>query len=124
MVQAIVERFAEAFAEYLHHRIRTKQWGYVVSERLSSEELIKENYKGIIPASGYPACLDHLEKLTIWELLQVKESIGVTLTENLAMWPAVFVSGYYFTNEESRYFRVGKITDDQVRDFDKRRNIA
>lgn len=124
MAQAIADRFAEAFAEYLHHRIRTKHWGYASSENLTNEELIKEDYKGIRPAPGYPACPDHLEKLTIWDVLKVEESIGVKLTESLAMWPAASVSGYYFANEEARYFGVGKITDDQVRDFAERKNIT
>ncbi len=123
MAQAIADRFAEAFAEYLHHKIRTQHWGYAASENLTNEELIKEDYKGIRPAPGYPACPDHLEKLTIWELLNVEEQIGVKLTESLAMWPAASVSGYYFANEEARYFGVGKITDDQVRDFAQRKNI-
>ncbi|WP_435261800.1 methionine synthase [Tenacibaculum sp. nBUS_03] len=124
MVQAIADRFAEAFAEYLHHRVRTIHWGYCADENLSNEDLIKENYKGIRPAPGYPACPDHLEKETIWELLNVEEKIGVTLTESLAMWPAAAVSGYYFANEEAKYFGVGKITDDQVRDFATRKNIS
>ena len=124
MVQAIADRFAEAFAEYLHHRVRTKHWGYAINETLTNEELIEETYKGIRPAPGYPACPDHLEKETIWELLKVDERIGVTLTESLAMWPAAAVSGYYFGNEESKYFGLGKITDDQVRDFAKRKNIT
>ncbi|MCG8761995.1 methionine synthase [Tenacibaculum finnmarkense] len=124
MVQAIADRFAEAFAEYLHHRIRTKHWGYAFDETLSNEELIKENYKGIRPAPGYPACPDHLEKQTIWSLLNVEEKIGVTLTESLAMWPAAVVSGYYFANKEAKYFGLGKITDDQVRDFADRKNIT
>ncbi|WP_369049505.1 methionine synthase [Tenacibaculum sp. UWU-22] len=123
MTQAIADRFAEAFAEYLHHRVRTKHWGYAAQENLSNDELIKESYKGIRPAPGYPACPDHLEKETIWKLLQVKENIGVTLTESLAMWPASAVSGYYFANEEAKYFGLGKITDDQVRDFADRKNI-
>lgn len=124
MVQAIADRFAEAFAEYLHHRIRTKHWGYAFDENLSNEELIKETYKGIRPAPGYPACPDHLEKQTIWSLLNVEEKIGVTLTESLAMWPAAAVSGYYFANKEAKYFGLGKITDDQVRDFATRKNIT
>ncbi|MCG8806130.1 methionine synthase [Tenacibaculum finnmarkense] len=124
MVQAIADRFAEAFAEYLHHRIRTKHWGYAAGETLSNEELIKENYKGIRPAPGYPACPDHLEKQTIWSLLNVEEKIGVTLTDSLAMWPAAAVSGYYFANKEAKYFGLGKITDDQVRDFATRKNIT
>ena len=124
MAQALADRFAEAFAEYLHHRVRTKHWGYASEENLTNDELIKEDYKGIRPAPGYPACPDHLEKETIWELLQVEENIGVSLTESLAMWPAAAVSGYYFANEEAKYFGLGKITDDQVRDFAERKNIS
>ena len=124
MAQALADRFAEAFAEYLHHRVRTQHWGYAVSENLTNEDFIKENYKGIRPAPGYPACPDHLEKETIWNLLNVEEQIGVTLTESLAMWPAAAVSGYYFANEEAMYFGLGKITDDQVRDFAKRKGIT
>ncbi len=124
MVQAIADRFAEGFAEYLHHRVRTQHWGYASDETLTNEELIKETYKGIRPAPGYPACPDHLEKETIWNLLKVDERIGVTLTESLAMWPAAAVSGYYFANEEAAYFGLGKITDDQVRDFANRKNIT
>lgn len=124
MAQALADRFAEAFAEYLHHRVRTKHWGYASEENLTNDELIKEDYKGIRPAPGYPACPDHLEKETIWELLQVEKNIGVSLTESLAMWPAAAVSGYYFANEEAKYFGLGKITDDQVRDFAERKNIS
>jgi len=124
IVQAIADRFAEAFAEYLHHQVRTKHWGYASNENLSNEDLIKESYKGIRPAPGYPACPDHLEKETIWELLDVENKIGVTLTESLAMWPAAAVSGYYFGNEEAKYFGLGKITDDQVRDFATRKDIS
>ena len=124
MVQAIADRFAEAFAEYLHKQIRTKHWGYSSDENLSNEDLIKESYKGIRPAPGYPACPDHLEKETIWSLLDVENKIGVTLTESLAMWPAAAVSGYYFANPEAKYFGLGKITDDQVVDFAVRKGIS
>ncbi|MFH6768702.1 methionine synthase [Gaetbulibacter aquiaggeris] len=124
MVQAIADRFAEAFAEYLHKQIRTKHWGYSSDENLSKEDLIKESYKGIRPAPGYPACPDHLEKETIWNLLDVENKIGVTLTESLAMWPAAAVSGYYFANPEAKYFGLGKITDDQVVDFAVRKGIS
>ena len=124
MVQAIADRFAEAFAEYLHKEVRTKYWGYDQDEQLSNEDLIKESYKGIRPAPGYPACPDHLEKETIWQLLEVEKKIGVTLTENLAMWPAAAVSGYYFANKEAKYFGLGKITDDQVKDFAVRKEIT
>ena len=123
MAQAIADRFAEAFAEYLHKQVRTKHWGYDSNENLSNDELIKESYKGIRPAPGYPACPDHLEKETIWELLDVEKIIGVTLTESLAMWPAAAVSGYYFGNPEAKYFGLGKITDDQVADYSKRKGI-
>ena len=124
MVQAIADRFAEAFAEYLHKQIRTKHWGYASSEALTNDDLIKENYKGIRPAPGYPACPDHLEKETIWELLDVENQIGVRLTESLAMWPAAAVSGYYFANKEAKYFGLGKITNNQVIDFASRKGIT
>ncbi|MFS4469684.1 methionine synthase [Maribacter sp. 2210JD10-5] len=124
MIKALADRFAEAFAEYLHKEVRTKHWGYATNEGLSNEELIKESYKGIRPAPGYPACPDHLEKLTIWELLKVEEKIGVKLTESLAMWPAASVSGYYFGNPEARYFGLGKIKEDQVADFARRKGIS
>ncbi|GGA64526.1 hypothetical protein GCM10008015_01760 [Flavobacterium palustre] len=124
MVKALADRLAEAFAEYLHEKVRKEFWGYDAEESLSNEELIKENYKGIRPAPGYPACPDHLEKPTIWKLLKVEEKIGVTLTESMAMWPASSVSGYYFGNPESRYFGLGKIKEDQVVDYAKRRSIS
>jgi 5-methyltetrahydrofolate--homocysteine methyltransferase len=124
MAQAIADRFAEAFAEYLHHQIRTKHWGYAAKEQLTNDDFIQEKYKGIRPAPGYPACPDHLEKATIWHLLKVEETIGVKLTESMAMWPAAAVSGYYFANEEAKYFGLGKITEDQVKDFAKRKNIS
>ncbi|MBL0735761.1 methionine synthase [Flavobacterium sp. GN10] len=123
MVKALADRFAEAFAEYLHERIRKDFWGYDSEESLTNEELIKENYKGIRPAPGYPACPDHLEKPTIWKLLDVEKQIGVKLTESMAMWPASSVSGYYFGNPKSRYFGLGKIKEDQVTDYAKRRNV-
>lgn len=124
MVKALGDRFAEAFAEYLHEKIRKEIWGYASDETLSNEALIKEEYKGIRPAPGYPACPDHLEKPTIWELLNVEQNIGVTLTESMAMWPASSVSGYYFGHPESKYFGLGKIKKDQVEDYAKRRNVS
>ncbi|MFN4763814.1 methionine synthase [Gillisia sp. Q332] len=123
MIKALSDRLAEAFAEYLHKQIRIKDWGYDASEKLSNEELIKESYKGIRPAPGYPACPDHLEKISIWEVLKVEENTGVKLTESLAMWPASSVSGYYFANPEARYFGLGKITADQVKDFAERKDL-
>ncbi|MGZ9674911.1 methionine synthase [Flavobacterium sp. GNP001] len=124
MVKALADRFAEAFAEYLHEKIRKEFWGYAADEDLSTEDMIDEVYKGIRPAPGYPACPDHLEKPTIWKLLNVAEEIGVTLTESMAMWPASSVSGYYFGNPESKYFGLGKIKEDQVIDYAKRRNVS
>lgn len=124
MVKALADRFAEAFAEYLHEKIRKEIWGYAAHENLSTEAMIEEIYEGIRPAPGYPACPDHLEKPTIWKLLNVEAAIGVTLTESMAMWPASSVSGYYFGNPESKYFGLGKIKEDQVVDYAKRRNIS
>ena len=124
MVRALADRLAEAFAEYLHEKVRKEEWAYNQDEKLSNEELIKEAYVGIRPAPGYPACPDHLEKKTIWDLLQVKENIGVELTDSLAMWPAASVSGYYFGNPDSHYFGVGKIKADQVADFANRKNLS
>ncbi|MEO9513381.1 MAG: methionine synthase [Flavobacteriaceae bacterium] len=123
MIKALADRLAEAFAEYLHKEVRTKHWGYASSEILSNDDLIDEKYAGIRPAPGYPACPDHLEKVTIWELLDVEEKIGVKLTESLAMWPAASVSGYYFGHPEAKYFGLGKIKQDQVEDFAKRKEI-
>ena len=124
LVKALGDRLAEAFAEYLHLKVRKEIWGYASDEVLSNEELIKEQYKGIRPAPGYPACPDHLEKPTIWKLLNVEQEIGVKLTESMAMWPAASVSGYYFANPESKYFGLGKIKKDQLEDYAKRRNIS
>ena len=124
LAQAIADRFAEAFAEYLHQQVRMKHWGYAKDENLKNEELIKEVYKGIRPAPGYPACPDHLEKDTIWELLDVEKIIGVKLTESKAMWPAAAVSGYYFANPESKYFGLGKVTVEQVEDYANRKGIS
>jgi 5-methyltetrahydrofolate--homocysteine methyltransferase len=124
MVKALADRLAEAFAEYLHEKVRREIWGYASGEVLSPDDLIEEKYKGIRPAPGYPACPDHLEKPTIWKLLNVEQEIGVKLTESMAMWPASSVSGYYFGNPESKYFGLGKIKEDQVIDYSKRRNIS
>jgi 5-methyltetrahydrofolate--homocysteine methyltransferase len=124
MVKALADRLAEAFAEYLHKKVRTEHWGYQPDEQLSNEALIQEKYCGIRPAPGYPACPDHLEKNTIWDLLDVSNVIGVTLTESLAMWPAASVSGYYFAHPEARYFGLGKIEKDQLTDYSRRRNIG
>ena len=124
MVKALADRLVEAFAEYLHKEIRTKYWGYSPNEKTTNDDLIDEKYIGIRPAPGYPACPDHLEKTTIWNLLNVEERIGVKLTESLAMYPASSVSGYYFANKGSRYFGLGKIGIDQVKDYAERRGIS
>ncbi len=122
MVQALGDRLAEATAEWLHHEVRTKYWGYAKDEDLANEELIKEKYRGIRPAPGYPACPDHLEKKTIFKLLEAEKS-GITLTESLAMFPASSVSGYYFAHPDSKYFGLGKIGKDQVEDFAERKGM-
>ena len=124
MIKALADRLAEAFAEYLHLKVRKEYWGYASDEKLSNKELINETYKGIRPAPGYPACPDHLEKNTLWDLLKVEEQIGVTLTESLAMWPAAAVSGYYFAHPEARYFGLGKIKEDQLVSYSQRRKIS
>ncbi|WP_297695759.1 methionine synthase [uncultured Eudoraea sp.] len=123
MIKALADRLAEAFAEYLHKEVRIKYWGYAKKEQLSNENLIREKYRGIRPAPGYPACPDHTEKLTIWELLDVQNQIGVKLTDNLAMYPAASVSGYYFAHPKAKYFGLGKITKDQIADYAMRKEI-
>lgn len=124
MVKALADRFAEAYAEFLHKKVRTEYWGYANQENLTNEELIAEKYKGIRPAPGYPACPDHLEKHTIWELLKVEENIGVYLTESLAMFPTASVSGYYFGSPHAKYFGLGKIAEDQLKDYSVRKGIS
>ncbi|SNV48682.1 Methionine synthase [Chryseobacterium taklimakanense] len=123
IAKALSDRLAEAFAEYLHYKIRTEFWGYAENENLDNEDLIAEKYLGIRPAPGYPACPDHLEKETIWDLMKVKEKIGLELTPGLAMFPTAAVSGYYFANPGSKYFGVGKITEEQLEDYAKRKNV-
>ena len=115
MVKALADRLAEAYAEYLHKLVRNEKWGYSVDENLDNSELIKESYQGIRPAPGYPACPDHLEKTSIWELLNVEKAIGVKLTESLAMWPASSVSGYYFASNKAKYFGLGNINSGSIR---------
>lgn len=124
MVKALADRFAEAYAEFLHKKVRTEYWGYANQENLSNEDLIAEKYKGIRPAPGYPACPDHLEKHTIWKLLHVEENIGVYLTESLAMFPTASVSGYYFGSPHAKYFGLGKIAEDQLKEYSKRKGIS
>ena len=117
MVKAVSDRLAEAFAEYLHEKVRTEFWGYVPEESLDNEALIAEKYRGIRPAPGYAACPEHTEKQQIWDLLDVESAIGMKLTESYAMWPGASVSGWYFVHPESRYFAVAKIQDDQLEDY-------
>lgn len=123
MLQALADRFAEAFAEAMHQQVRKEYWGYDKNEQLSNEELIKEQYMGIRPAPGYPACPDHTEKYKLFGLLKATDTIGVQLTESLAMYPASSVCGWYFSNPKSQYFGVGKIQRDQLEDYAKRKNM-
>ena len=123
LLKALADRLAEASAEYLHELVRKDHWGYMEEEAFSNEELIKEKYVGIRPAPGYPACPDHTEKETIFNLLDATASIGVSLTESLAMYPASSVSGWYFANPEAKYFGLGKIKEDQVADIAKRKAV-
>ena len=123
ILKALADRLAEAFAEYLHERVRKEDWGYALNESLTNEGLINEEYKGIRPAPGYPACPDHTEKITLFKLLNATDSTGVSLTDSLAMSPAASVSGWYFGHPEAKYFGVGKIGMDQVQSIAKRKNI-
>jgi 5-methyltetrahydrofolate--homocysteine methyltransferase len=122
MVKALADRMAEAFAELLHERAR-REWGHGEPEKLSNEELVKERYRGIRPAFGYPACPDHSEKGKLLQLLEA-ERIGIQLTESFAMTPAASVSGLYFAHRESRYFTLGRISREQVQDYAKRKGIS
>ena len=124
MVKALADRLAEAFAEYLHERVRKVIWGFAPNENLSNEELIRENYQGIRPAPGYPACPEHTEKAAIWRLLAVEEQTGMKLTESFAMWPGASVSGWYFSHTDSRYFAVAQIQRDQVEDYAARKGMS
>lgn len=123
MLKALADRLAEAFAELMHKKVRTEIWGYSKNENLNNVQLIKEEYKGIRPAPGYPAQPDHTEKLTIWKLLDVEKTTGMKLTESLAMVPTAAVSGLYIGNKNAAYFGVGKITKEQVEDYAKRKNL-
>jgi len=123
MVKALADRLAEAFAEHLHQRVRREFWGYAPDEQLSNQELIKEHYRGIRPAPGYPACPDHSEKSTLFHLLDCYNQAGISLTENFAMQPGASVSGFYFAHPEARYFGVSKVGRDQLEDYAQRKNI-
>ncbi|MEX0425299.1 methionine synthase [Providencia rettgeri] len=124
MVKALADRLAEAFAEYLHQQVRMQYWGYADDENLSNEELIRENYQGIRPAPGYPACPEHTEKAKIWQLLDVETQIGMQLTSSYAMWPGASVSGWYFSHPESKYFAVAQLQKDQIEDYAKRKGMS
>jgi 5-methyltetrahydrofolate--homocysteine methyltransferase len=124
ILQALGDRFAEAFAEVLHKRARLEYWGYVTEEHLSNDQLIKEEYQGIRPAPGYPACPDHTEKYKLFNLLGGEETTGIHLTESLAMYPASSVCGWYFANPASKYFGVGKINEDQLNDYTQRKEMS
>ncbi len=124
MVQILADRFVEAFAECLHEKVRKEYWGYAKNEKLSNEQLIKEEYKGIRPAPGYPACPDHTEKIKLFELLNATENIGVELTESLAMNPPASVCGWYIAYPGSHYFGLGKIDKDQLEDYAKRKEMS
>jgi 5-methyltetrahydrofolate--homocysteine methyltransferase len=120
MAEALADRLAEAFAEFLHKRVR-EEWGFGKAEKLSTADLIEEKYRGIRPAAGYPACPDHTEKAILWNLLDAEKNTGIKLTESFAMWPGSSVSGLYFAHPESKYFAVGKLGKDQVEDLSKRK---
>jgi 5-methyltetrahydrofolate--homocysteine methyltransferase len=121
LLKALADRLAEAFAEYLHLKVRREAWGYAPGEKLGNQALIAEDYRGIRPAPGYPACPDHTEKGALWQLLDVKGRIGMRLTEHYAMMPAASVSGWYFAHPGARYFQVGRIDRDQVEDYAARK---
>ena len=121
LLESLGDRLAEAFAERLHQRVRTELWGHAPEELMTTEDLIAERYTGIRPAAGYPACPDHTEKLTLWDLLDVEQATGITLTESMAMWPGASVSGLYFSHPQSQYFVVGRLARDQVEDYAARK---
>jgi len=123
MAEALADRLAEAFAEFLHKRVRD-EWGFGKMENLSTEDLIEEKYRGIRPAAGYPACPDHTEKGILWKLLAVEGKAGIKLTENFAMWPGSSVSGLYFAHPQSKYFGVGKLDRDQLLDYHQRKGMT
>ena len=123
LAKALADRLAEAFAERLHERVRRELWGYAAGESLTNQQLIQEEYQGIRPAPGYPACPDHTEKRLLFELLQAERNAGIRLTESYAMLPAASVSGYYFWRPESQYFGLGRIGRDQVEDYAARKGM-
>jgi len=124
MIKAVADRLAEAFAEYLHEKVRKEYWGFAPDENLANDELIRENYQGIRPAPGYPACPEHTEKKKIWHLLDTEKRIGMQLTSSYAMWPGAAVSGWYFSHPEAKYYAVAAVQKDQVEDYAKRTNMT
>lgn len=124
MVKALADRLAEALAERMHEQVRKTYWGYSQAEAFNNEALIREQYQGIRPAPGYPACPDHTEKRKLFELLSAEAHTGVSLTDACAMWPAASVSGWYFSHPESAYFGIGKIQKDQVKDLAERKQMS
>jgi 5-methyltetrahydrofolate--homocysteine methyltransferase len=123
MLKALADRLAEAFAEYLHERVRKDLWGYAANEDLTIEALVAETYRGIRPAPGYPACPEHTVKADVFRILEA-EDIGMSLTESYAMFPGAAVSGFYFGHPDAKYFTVGKIGEDQLRDMAQRRGVS
>jgi 5-methyltetrahydrofolate--homocysteine methyltransferase len=123
MVQILADRLVEAFAECLHQNVRKEYWGYAKDENLTNQQLIKEEYKGIRPAPGYPACPDHTEKIKLFSLLNATENVGIELTESLAMNPPASVCGWYIAHPQSHYFGLGKIGRDQLEDYAKRKGM-
>ncbi|MCA9855814.1 MAG: methionine synthase, partial [Dehalococcoidia bacterium] len=124
MLKALADRSAEALAEYIHEQVRKESWGYAPDEELDNADLIAEKYQGIRPAPGYPACPDHTEKRTLFDLLAAEDSVGVELTESFAMMPASSVSGWYFAHPQARYFGVGRILKDQVEEYARRKGMT
>ena len=124
MLKVLADRLAEAFAERLHERVRREFWGYAPEERFTNAQLVREAYRGIRPAPGYPACPDHTEKATLWQLLAVTEHTGMSLTDSYAMYPGASVSGWYFSHPEARYLNIGRIDRDQVEDYAARKALS
>jgi 5-methyltetrahydrofolate--homocysteine methyltransferase len=124
MLKALADRLVEAFAELMHEQVRKDLWGYASNESLTTEQLIREDYRGIRPAPGYPSCPDHTEKETLFSLLDVEVRAGLSLTESFAMYPAASVSGWYFSHPGSKYFNVGKVARDQIEDYSRRKSIS
>jgi 5-methyltetrahydrofolate--homocysteine methyltransferase len=124
LLKALADRLAESLAEQLHRRVRTEYWGYAADEDLDNVALIAEKYRGIRPAPGYPACPEHSEKRTLFNLLDAEANAGMILTENFAMLPTAAVSGYYFSHPRSQYFVVGRVSKEQVADYARRKGVA